>query len=733
MSAPVPHEHRLLAPVTTLLGERLGNDYAARLDVLEAVAARRGGFALAALRATDTASRVLSEQTADAHAEQVDEALARVPIHHALALTSLARPPLAFAEQRASGAYYTDFRLARFLARRAIRTIGADTPVLDPASGTGILLVAAALELSGDQQTLDDFIRRSIHAADLSADALRGVKLSLASLTSDVGAIAALASKLRVLDSLAAGPDAWSDLVPMGFGLVIGNPPWEKLKVSRHEHLAANGYDRHYGDEYGDADLTALEAARARMNAYTGELTALYDLHGGGDVDMYKLFLSLGLHLTASGGQIAMLVPAGLIRSAGTRALREHLLAAAPELHITVFDNKARFFAIDTRFKFLAVHASLDDHARGRKALVLEHAAGTDTDVARSGVAKLGRAQLGAIRNDLTIPEVRSAAEWRMFRQMSERGQRLDAPNGPWHLKIVREIDMTRDRHLYARVPTGDDSLPLIEGRMVHQFRHSAKAYVSGTGRRAAWDVCGVGDGEIRPQFWLHPSDVPAQLVDRVARERVGFCDITGQTNERAMLAARIPAGVACGNKVPTVTFEGVAPAAAEHLTLVWLAVANSLAYDWLLRRVMTTTVNYFVLYGVPFPGIDPFGATAAELARLAAAVEQAYHESSENDPTRTAGELRAELDAAVFVAYGCSVADARLAIADFPLLDRGQIPLPGEARSTITRDLVLCRLNARLGVTDPVIEKRTADALLLGAAAYVPAQAAKTRAVAPA
>ena len=255
---------------------------------------------------------------------------------------------------------------------------------------------------------------------------------------------------------------------------------------------------------------------------------------------------------------------------------------------------------------------------------------------------------------------------------------------------------------------------------MVHHFRHSAKSYVAGSGRRAKWDTNDFGDGALRPQFWLDPDDLTPAIRVRTKAERIGFCDIAGQTNERSMMAALIPAGVVCGNKVPTVT---LANTNERSIALLWLAVANSLAFDWLLRRVLSTTVNYFVLRSVPFPDLDPHCAQARRIAGLVELIEGAGERGSGACAHHRVAELRAEIDALVFNAYGLGGRDVATLLADFPLLDRGQIPLPGESRSTVTPDLLGHTLQRLDGELDPQLDRRLASALLLGACAYVPAQ----------
>jgi hypothetical protein len=200
----------------------------------------------------------------------------------------------------------------------------------------------------------------------------------------------------------------------------------------------------------------------------------------------------------------------------------------------------------------------------------------------------------------------------------------------------------------------------------------------------------------------------------------VGFCDVTGQTNERSLLAALIPAGVACGNKVPTITFG--APNDDDGLIYLWLAIANSVPFDWMLRRVLTTAVNYFVLMGLPFPTMSLDSLPARRLITLArdlTAIDQAEGIAD----SWTIATKRAEVDVRVASAYGLDTATLGAMLRDFPLLDRGQPPIAGEKRSTITRDLILSTASALLDGGSDEYADRVAAARTEGALAYVPAE----------
>src|SRR5439155_19611829 len=141
-----------------------------------------------------------------------------------------------------------------------------------------------------------------------------------------------------------------------------------------------------------------------------------------------------------------------------------------------------------------------------------------------------------------TVPEVRSNDEWRIYRALMSQGVSWAGRDSEWAPEIVREVDMTRDRAHFCRSSLRG-TLPLVEGRMIHQHRFGTKRWAGGTGRRARWLPLPQGHSELGSQFWFHAEHLSASVLERTRRPRIGFCDITGQTNERSLLAALVPPG----------------------------------------------------------------------------------------------------------------------------------------------------------------------------------------------
>ncbi len=514
----------------------------------------------------------------------------------------------------------------------------------------------------------------------------------------------------------------WAAMAPQGFDAVIGNPPWEKVKLSRHEFLKSSGTKRHYGAQIHRLDEERFAQQREEVANYSRHLLARYPDLGNGEPDLYIAFTDLFFDLCKGQGVVAALIPGGLIRSQGTQAMRQKIFDSSQSVSLSIIDNRARFFAIDTRFKFLAVAlVKAGSEKSKREPIALLHERGTPTGLETTGTATIGRAALAAVRDDLSLPEVRSVAEWKLFSKITEVGVSWEEPGYGWAPKFCREVDMTKDRHKFlSRATTG--ALPVVEGRMVQAHRFGVKGYVSGAGRSALWEAFPIGESRISPQFWIRPSDMPRANQHRANALRVGFCDIAGQTNERSLMASLIPAGVVCGNKVPTILFP---EDPSEERLLVWVSIANSFAFDWMLRRVLTTTVNYFLLQSVPMPKLAKDGLPWKKLVSAARELRTLDRAGATRETYERMAQLRGEIDAEVAVAYGLDLKDMELVLQDFPILDRGQKGLPGEAKSTITRDTVLAAMAKRTGSRSTVWSRRAVDARALGAMAYVPSEIA--------
>ncbi|MES2156089.1 MAG: N-6 DNA methylase [bacterium] len=718
MTKPQTRDERLLWPARATLenaSRSLGAEQA--LAILEHAAALHAGLDVDGIGDGFGRAR---------HLRKGDAVAASAAILHEIQSTGIP-PPIAFAAladracdssgRRQAGAFYTDSRLAQHLVA-ALPSLGKPKgPVLDPACGAGILLAARAVALQNEApKQLDEALATRFFGVDRDPLAVRGARLALASAASRASTVQKLGRHLATFDSLIASDAEWKGFLVDAPAEFLANPPWEQPRPSRHEYVAKHDEDHHYGAPVRNAALANFATERDSIIAYSHAVRERFPVLGGGQLDVSSAFLALSLELMQNRGHMSVLMPAGLIRNSGTRRLRAALFDGVDALRFDVLDNKGRHFPIDSRFKFLLVSGSPasapgDSFDLGHPHTPNGHVA---QDNAPVRLMKRGRE---VRRPDFLIPEVRNKQELNILRKMNTHGQVPEWLQRPG--SIVRELDMTNHRNLFRREHE-QDHMALIEGRMVHQYDAGAKAFRSGTGRRAEWEPLGpYANRPEHPQFWVDEDQLPERLQDRVEHDRVGFCDITGQTNERTMLASWIPAGTVCGNKVPTVLPSEI-PVAWEELVAVW----NSFAFDWFMRRYVTNTVNFFILRKAPLPVLSEHDTKALRVA--SEKVARYCHEEGPKSQARLfqIGMLRGTIEALVARGYGLAAHDVEVLLNDFPSVDRNQPRIQSESPS-VTRDLVLAAAWAHEDVDrSDHFAGRAKDARQQGAAPYVPTQA---------
>src|SRR5690606_39197969 len=94
--------------------------------------------------------------------------------------------------------------------------------------------------------------------------------------------------------------------------------------------------------------------------------------------------------------------------------------------------------------------------------------------------------------------------------------------------------------------------LPLYEAKMFHQFDHRWATYSPESGFREVTPTEKQNPGfAVLPRYWVREDVVRDALPDGLV-SMMGFRDITNGTNERTVIAAKIPP-VAVGHTAPLI------------------------------------------------------------------------------------------------------------------------------------------------------------------------------------
>ena len=172
-------------------------------------------------------------------------------------------------------------------------------------------------------------------------------------------------------------PEVFLDPDKRGFDVILGNPPWDKIKPDKKEFYGA--YDiliRAYVG--GDLDRRIKEL-HAIHSGLAGEFKAYetrvktqaaclkkggdyqyqdWKIDGkstGGDPDVFKFFVERAHQLLREGGRVGYVVPSALYNNEGCTGLRHLLLDEAAIERFYAFENRDKIFPIDSRYKFVSL------------------------------------------------------------------------------------------------------------------------------------------------------------------------------------------------------------------------------------------------------------------------------------------------------------------------------------------------------------------------------------------
>lgn len=460
-----------------------------------------------------------------------------------------------------------------------------------------------------------------------------------------------------------------------GFDGIIGNPPWEGFKPQRKEFV---GKSRENFSKYTmtGADFTPWFEKKLKeepeFRAKWEEYVAGYERHseffgrrfkyqGGGDINLFKLFIEGDLALVRDGGRLSLLVPSGLQTDEGCGPLRKLMLTEHRFEELTSFENRGYtviekgkektkhiFPDVDSRYKFgffkvVKGQKPTATHAFDARFYLLD-----PKDVFAPPIHYSVEMIRRFSPENFSIMEFRSEADYQLCAKI--RGKHPSLKEHGY--RLASELHMTNDSHFFRKLGANKAAagqLPLYEGKMIHQFdaKFSPGNYA-------------VEEDEVREELLRKEIHRLARLVREIEpkklegkampenrenlekrlREifaakkfklhyecpRTVYREIGSSTNERSIIATEVPANVCLNNKLPYLSplefelsdkgeIKQVEPDESNARSLV--ALLNSLVLNYYIRSKISTTLNMFYMYELPTPELN--AAQKKKLANAAA------------------------------------------------------------------------------------------------------------------
>jgi len=521
-----------------------------------------------------------------------------------------------------------------------------------------------------------------------------------------------------------------------GFDCVLGNPPWERIKLQEEEYFAqrdpeiATAPNRAARQKLIEA-LTknnpalalAFENAKHAADAKGKfcRVSGRYPLTGVGDVNTYALFTESAYLKISKNGFVGIIVPSGIATDDTTKYFFQNLISLQAIHSLYEFENEGFFLGAGQghmlRFCILVLGGI---NRKFNNAVFMFQGKHINDILNPERKFTLGAKELQLFNpNTQTCPifYTRTDADlsFKIYKQVPVLVNEQSNQN-PWGISFLRMFDMAYDSDIFATQPLRG-YVPLYESKMVYQYnhRHGDFRLLDSSERKhvlpdVPTEMLENPDYVVTPHYWVSKTEVEKRLSGKWLKNwLLCYRDVTdSRASIRTSVFSLVPK-VGVGHTAPVV-FTNIQDAGQMALLL---ANFNSLPFDYIARqKVAGLHLTYGYLKQLPI--LPPSAYTPADIEyitpRVLELVYTAYDlrpfaedmgysgEPFRWDEVRRAS-LRAELDAYYARLYGLTRDELRYILdpkevygEDFPgetfrVLKDKEMRLYGEFR---TRRLVL-------------------------------------------
>jgi len=445
-----------------------------------------------------------------------------------------------------------------------------------------------------------------------------------------------------------------------GFDCVLGNPPWDRIKIQEKEWFAIRNPDiasapnaaarrRMIGDLV-DSDPYLLEAFKADLRLAEGEshyirVSGSFPLTGRGDVNTYALFAERNRQLISANGRVGCIVPSGVATDDTTKFFFQDLMDTGSLVSLYDFENREGLFEqVHRSTKFCLITARAPNNAATPAEFVF-FALKPDHLLEKDRHFTLSAEDIRLINpNTRTCATFRSQRDAELTKAIYRRVPvliREAEPEdvNPWGIKFTTMFHMSNDSHLFRTreqlesagytlqgntfVPTTSEKavyreeetfLPLYEAKMIHQFDHRWATYDGNTVRDVSDDEKRDPMRVVMPRYWVNERNVDAAIGS--TPYMLGFRDVARSTDERTAIAGIIPR-VAVGNKLPIIVLNRRAgqfstlTSSDEYIlrrNTVLYTNLTSFVFDYVVRQKLGgTTMNFFYVKQLPVLSLNTY------------------------------------------------------------------------------------------------------------------------------
>jgi hypothetical protein len=411
--------------------------------------------------------------------------------------------------------------------------------------------------------------------------------------------------------------------LPKGFDCVLGNPPWERIKLQEKEFFASRNLDIANAQNKAAREKLIKELpkqnpalAQAFEDAkHDAEAQSKFIREGGrfpltavGDINTYAVFAETTRSLISDNGRVGVIVPTGIATDDTCKKFFGDLIQKQNLASLYDFENREGLFAsVHRSYKFSLLALSGKPIKRGNFAFFVTQPKQLEN---QTRLFQLSPQDIALINpNTLTCPVFRTSKDAELTKKIYQNVPVLENEKtgiNSWGISFMRMFDMANDSRLFQN-EAGKDLVPLYEGKMFHQFDYRFGYYTQEMIESENNTFRAIPSPTIEQKqdynfilntrYWVDKKEVENKLSGNWKKDwLLAFRGICRSVDERTAIFSLLPK-VAVGNSAPVIILT------IDKADLISCLVANfsSLVFDFVTRqKVGGTNFNFFIVKQLP-------------------------------------------------------------------------------------------------------------------------------------
>ena len=391
-----------------------------------------------------------------------------------------------------------------------------------------------------------------------------------------------------------------------GFDCILGNPPWERIKLQEKEFFASRDVDIAKAANKSEREkliktlptrkpelAREFEAAKHDADAQSKFIreSNRFPLTAVGDVNTYAVFSETARDLIAGNGRAGIIVPTGIATSSTTSAFFRDLVEKSSLSRIMGFINSKKIFTDikdyitfavvimqgksrqSPAMKFCWLSLTIQEANQDNKQIILDQ-----DDFKRINP------------NTLNCPVFRTNQDAEITKKIYQTVPVLEnemTGENPWSISFMSMFHMANDSYLFKNEAC-EDFLPLYEAKFFWHFDHRFSTYENASQENINEGNLPQTNGtqkidfsfEVMPRYWIEKNEIENRLNGKTNKNwLIAFRDIASSNNERTAIFSVLPK-TAVGHTAPIVLLDQH-----NHLLCCLFGNFNSLFFDFITRQ----------------------------------------------------------------------------------------------------------------------------------------------------